>query len=68
MSGSVDLHTHTVASDGALSPGALVEKAWSHGVRVLAITDHDTTNGLAEAPRRRRLSGADHRARSRDQL
>jgi 3',5'-nucleoside bisphosphate phosphatase len=49
MSGRVDLHTHTVASDGALSSGALVEKAWSHGVRVLAITDHDTTDGLAEA-------------------
>jgi len=49
MRGSVDLHTHTVASDGALTSRDLVEKAWSHGVRVLAITDHDTTDGLAEA-------------------
>jgi predicted metal-dependent phosphoesterase TrpH len=49
MGGAVDLHTHTVASDGALPPRELVEKAWRHGVRVLAITDHDTTDGLSEA-------------------
>jgi 3',5'-nucleoside bisphosphate phosphatase len=49
MGGAVDLHTHTRASDGALSPGALVELAWRHGVRVLAVTDHDSTDGLAEA-------------------
>jgi predicted metal-dependent phosphoesterase TrpH len=49
VGGTVDLHTHTLASDGALSPRALVEKAWKHGVRVLAVTDHDTTDGLREA-------------------
>jgi hypothetical protein len=49
VGGAVDLHTHTLASDGALSAGALVEKAWKCGVRVLAITDHDTTDGLGEA-------------------
>jgi 3',5'-nucleoside bisphosphate phosphatase len=45
----VDLHSHTTASDGALTPRELVRKAAGHGVRVLAITDHDTTDGLAEA-------------------
>jgi predicted metal-dependent phosphoesterase TrpH len=49
MGGAVDLHTHTTASDGALAPRALVELAWRHGVRVLAVTDHDSTAGLAEA-------------------
>lgn len=47
--GRVDLHTHTTASDGVLSPAALVRKAAAHGVRVLAVTDHDSTGGLAEA-------------------
>lgn len=44
-----DLHTHTTASDGELSPKALVIKAKANGVDVLAITDHDTTEGIAEA-------------------
>ena len=47
--GAVDLHSHTTASDGALAPRELVRKAVKHGVRVLAITDHDSTEGLAEA-------------------
>lgn len=47
--GAIDLHTHTTASDGALAPRALVALAAQHGVRVLAITDHDSTGGLAEA-------------------
>ncbi|MBI1737274.1 MAG: PHP domain-containing protein [Candidatus Rokubacteria bacterium] len=47
--GRIDLHSHTTASDGALSPRALVREAVKHGVRVLAITDHDSTEGLAEA-------------------
>ncbi len=45
----VDLHTHTLASDGALSARDLVRKAVEHGVDVLAITDHDSTEGIAEA-------------------
>ena len=49
MSGGVDLHSHTTASDGTLSPSALVRVAVRQGVRVLAITDHDSTDGLAEA-------------------
>ncbi len=44
-----DLHTHSTASDGTLSPRALVEAAASAGVELLALTDHDTTAGLAEA-------------------
>jgi hypothetical protein len=49
MSGRVDLHTHTTASDGTLSPRELVLTAVEHGVTVLAVTDHDSTDGLAEA-------------------
>lgn len=44
-----DLHCHTTASDGALSPTELVLRAAEKGVDVLAITDHDTLAGLAEA-------------------
>jgi predicted metal-dependent phosphoesterase TrpH len=49
MAGGVDLHTHTVASDGTLWPRELVAEAARRGVRVLAVTDHDSTDGLAEA-------------------
>jgi len=49
MPGGVDLHTHTTASDGTYTPRELVAEAASRGVRVLAITDHDSTEGLAEA-------------------
>lgn len=44
-----DLHTHTTASDGQLSPEALVIKAKASGIDVLAITDHDTTSGITQA-------------------
>jgi len=46
---AVDLHSHTTASDGTLGPRELVRLAARHGVRVLAVTDHDSTGGLAEA-------------------
>ena len=49
MSLRVDLHTHSRASDGTLSPTQLVELAASRGVEMLALTDHDETSGLAEA-------------------
>lgn len=45
----IDLHSHSTASDGALSPGALVERALSAGVNLLALTDHDTVTGVVEA-------------------
>lgn len=46
-----DLHCHSTASDGALSPAELVRRAHRQGVTVLALTDHDTTDGLADAAR-----------------
>ena len=49
MPGGVDLHTHTTASDGTYAPRELVAEAAGRGVRVLAITDHDSTEGLPEA-------------------
>jgi 3',5'-nucleoside bisphosphate phosphatase len=45
----VDLHAHTSASDGSLSPTELVRKAASLGLRAIAVTDHDTIGGLLEA-------------------
>ena len=45
----VDFHTHSHCSDGVLSPSQLVERAQARGVGTLALTDHDTTAGLAEA-------------------
>ena len=47
----IDLHTHTRASDGSFTPADLVRYAGSRGVSVLAITDHDSISGLAEAQR-----------------
>lgn len=44
----VDLHTHTTASDGSLTPSQLVQRAARLGLKVLAITDHDTVAGVAE--------------------
>lgn len=44
-----DLHTHSTASDGTLSPTALVERAHEQQVELLALTDHDITSGLSEA-------------------
>jgi len=49
MSVHYDLHSHSLASDGSLSPTELVAAAHAGGVDVLALTDHDTTDGLAEA-------------------
>ncbi|WP_435634233.1 PHP domain-containing protein [Pseudomonas solani] len=45
----IDLHCHSTASDGALAPAVLVARAHEKGVRVLALTDHDTLEGLEEA-------------------
>lgn len=44
-----DLHTHSTASDGTLAPAQLVQRAATAGVDFLALTDHDTTEGLDEA-------------------
>lgn len=45
----IDLHTHSHHSDGVLPPAALVELAAARGVSLLALTDHDTVAGCAEA-------------------
>ncbi len=45
----VDLHLHTTASDGRLTPTELVDLAAGQGLKVIAITDHDSTEGLPEA-------------------
>lgn len=44
-----DLHTHSTASDGAFSPTELIERAFAAGVTSLALSDHDTVQGLPEA-------------------
>jgi 3',5'-nucleoside bisphosphate phosphatase len=44
-----DLHVHSTASDGTLEPEALVEHAHERGVDVLALADHDSVGGAAEA-------------------
>lgn len=49
---AVDLHTHTNASDGTYSPSELVDYAIAKELAAIAITDHDTIAGLAEAKNR----------------
>lgn len=57
--GGVDLHMHSTASDGALSPAELVGRAAALGVSRLALTDHDTTDGVAEAAKAGAGAGVD---------
>jgi predicted metal-dependent phosphoesterase TrpH len=45
----VDLHTHSNASDGDLSPSSLIREAVKRGLSAIALTDHDTINGLDDA-------------------
>ena len=45
----IDLHSHSTASDGTFTPTDLVRHARDLGLKAIALTDHDTTNGLAEA-------------------
>lgn len=47
----VDLHCHSTASDGVLAPAVVVARAHERGVELLALTDHDTLEGLDEARR-----------------
>jgi predicted metal-dependent phosphoesterase TrpH len=46
---NIDLHIHTTASDGSLSPAQVVQEAGEAGLSVIAIADHDTTDGVPEA-------------------
>ncbi|WP_303882783.1 PHP domain-containing protein, partial [Acetomicrobium mobile] len=47
----IDLHVHSTASDGTLSPSNLASKAKEKGISLLSLTDHDTTGGLKEFER-----------------
>lgn len=51
MTCRADFHTHSTASDGILTPTQLVDLAVSRGVRIMALTDHDSVEGVAEAQR-----------------
>ena len=52
-----DLQSHSVASDGALPPAAVVARAAASGMRLMALTDHDTVDGVPEALRAAREHG-----------
>lgn len=54
-----DLHSHSLYSDGILRPQAVVSRAKAQGVTTLALTDHDTTQGIAEARVQAELEGID---------
>ena len=45
----IDLHTHSTASDGSYSPGELIRHAKEKGLSAVALTDHDTVEGIEEA-------------------
>lgn len=49
MTKAIDLHIHTTASDGTYSPSAVVRLASKAGLAAIAITDHDTVDGVEEA-------------------
>ncbi|MDO5101434.1 MAG: PHP domain-containing protein [Lautropia sp.] len=49
MSLNIDLHCHSLRSDGVLSPAEVVRRAHQNGVQVLALTDHDILDGIPEA-------------------
>lgn len=55
----IDLHTHTTASDGSLAPAALIAAARQAGLRVLSITDHDTTAGFEAVTEEARRAGVE---------
>jgi len=52
-----DLHAHTIHSDGTLTPAELIARARANGVGMLALTDHDVTDGLASAHREAAIAG-----------
>src|SRR5262245_53874081 len=47
----IDLHTHSNRSDGTFTPGELIQLAAERGLSTVALSDHDTTDGLDEATR-----------------
>jgi len=57
MPSNYDLHTHSTFSDGTLAPAELVSRAAASGVQVLALTDHDTLDGLGAAEAAAKATG-----------
>ncbi len=55
----IDLHTHSTVSDGMLSPDDLVREAAQLGVEIMALTDHDTVDGVPEAMETGRTIGVE---------
>lgn len=55
----IDLHMHSTASDGTLTPTELVQEAKRVGLKVMALTDHDTVDGIEEAKKKARELGID---------
>ena len=53
----IDLHTHSTASDGSMTPAELVRHAKASGLRAMALSDHDTVDGVDEAMAAGRESG-----------
>jgi len=53
----IDLHTHSIYSDGISTPAELVELAQNNGLQGLALTDHDTVEGVSEVQQLGRLAG-----------
>jgi len=49
LGATIDLHLHTLASDGRLTPTELIQLVAKQGLKTISITDHDSTEGLAEA-------------------
>ena len=50
----IDLHTHSTASDGTYTPAQLMEYAHSRNINAIALTDHDSIDGIIEAQKKAR--------------
>ena len=53
----IDMHVHTTASDGTMRPEHVVSLAAMQGLKAIAITDHDTMDGIVEAGKAGELMG-----------
>ncbi len=56
---NIDLHIHTTASDGTLSPTQVVREAGCAGLTVISLADHDTTDGISEARESQKENGVE---------
>ncbi len=59
MIGPIDLHTHSTCSDGTFSPTELIDYAAKQGLTAIALTDHDTLEGIPEAAEAAKRSGVE---------